>query len=616
MLESVSATEAEPVLRIDGENGPVDLVDLEDDLRWGRISPDAELMYPPWTGAFYLPLTEVRQLRDALGAPAARLAARLRSRAFPWATVAMALAIFGGAIVQSLLSRAPGGAPWLIHGRVGWDAALLNGQWWGAWTAHILHWDQAPVLHAFANITFILYCGMRVEQAWGVGGLMRVVAGAMAGGALAVMLLSDLPVVGSSMIAFGLIGAQVAIGFRMDESIPRGWRGMYGWGNLLAVIIIFSLNKVIASAMLGGYAGPGEGVSHLGHTGGLLGGVAAIFLGTPQILRPRRGADAAATLGWLSLPVLVALILPLAPRLAGLRWVGVEVEHAAVSARLPWFFLTHPVSVGSLRGWVADPNNPEPVFLDRVAFSSYADQSETDWTAWWQRELDADLQPAPVPAALDGWEGRAWVGETRRVVEYQRQQGLYTIRGAWVEERDGISDLGARERMYRAILSTAVVGDPALLVTESEKHGRNPRSPDRQYRYAYELWRAGRADEADALLAELLGRTDGWEWDAARLRLQLLTTLQPSTVPASSWLAPFLAAPITDMSVHRPATIWLASRGECSLAQAHGARISTEAAAWIAEHEGEARSIRTLERGLAEMSAALQAGCASGSPEE
>lgn len=601
MVNGVSSAHTGPILRIDGEGGPVDLVDLEEDVRWGRVSADAELLHPPWTGRFYLRLAEIPQLRDALDAPAARLAARLRSQPFPAASIALGLLVFACALVQTLAPEQL--AAWEGLGRVGWDAVFLNGQWWGGWTAHLLHWDRAPLVHAFANLTFILYCGMRVEQAWGVGGLLRVVAGAMAGGAIAVMLLSDLPVVGSSMIAFGLIGAQIAIGFRMDEAIPRGWRGRYGWGNLLAVLLIFSLNKLIASALTGGISGPGEGVSHIGHTGGLLGGVAAVLVGTPAVLRPGR-QDALAVAAWLSLPAALALLLPLSPQLVGMQWHTVEVEEADVSAVMPTAF-RHPASVGGLRGRVADPNTPEPFFLDRAVFSSYDARDDADWGVWWARELDPGLSAVAPPPALEGWRGRAWESDTWTVVEYQQPQGVYLIRAGWAIRRDEVPELGARERLYRHILPSVSVGLPALLVEEAAKHGRNPASPDRQYRYAYELWRAGQADEADALLSALVTRSDGWEWDGARLRLQLLLTAPPSTLPPAGWVAPFLDAPITDMAIHRMAIRWLAEVGDCAAAQAHSDRVVAEAAQWTARNPDMLRSIAILERGLAEASAAL-----------
>lgn len=612
MVGSVSVARTGPILRIDGEGGPVDLVDLEEDVRWGRVSADAELLYPPWTGSFYLPLSEVSQLQEALAAPAARLAARLRSRPLPYATGVLGAVVFLCALAQTLTPAWVGPerlAALVGLGRVGWDASFLNGQWWGGWTAHFLHWERAPLVHAFANLTFILYCGARVEQAWGVGGLLRVVAGAMAGGAVAVMLLSDLPVVGSSMIAFGLIGAQIAIGFRMDEAIPYGWRGKYGWGNLLTILLVFGLNKLIASALTGGIAGPGEGVSHIGHTGGLLGGVAAVLVGAPGLFHLKRGGlrDALSAGVWLAAPAALALLLPLSPQVVGVRWHEVQIEEADVSAWMPTAF-RHNASVGGLRGRVADPNAPEPFFLDRMSFSSYAVRDQVDWGDWWARELDPALVAVSAPEAAEGWTGAAWESDEWRIVEYQQQQGMYVIRAGWAIRRGEANELGARERLYQHILPSVSVGEPALLTEEAEKYGRNPASPDRQYRYAYELWRAGRADEADALLAKLITRSDGWQWDGARLRLQLLLTTPPGTLPPVEWVTPFLEAPITDIGTHRLAVRWLAGVGACGKAEAHYRLVSGKADAWVREHPDMERSITVLERGLTEAASALR-GC-------
>ena len=138
-----------------------------------------------------------------------------------------------------------------------------SGAWWTPWTSQLLH---ADVAHLVTNLPVVAYCGYRVERALGTGGLAVVGAAAVMGGTLAVTLMSALPVVGASILAFGFWGAQIAVGFRAHEPMPGEARGFYGWGNLVLFLPLF-----LASLF-------GAGVSHAGHVGGLLGGVLAASL--------------------------------------------------------------------------------------------------------------------------------------------------------------------------------------------------------------------------------------------------------------------------------------------------------------------------------------------------
>ena len=90
--------DARPYLNRGGDTAPVDLNDLDDDIRWGRVPGSARLRYPPWTGERFLALDEISELADALDSPGARLAATLRSAPFPWASTgfsALLLAAMG-----------------------------------------------------------------------------------------------------------------------------------------------------------------------------------------------------------------------------------------------------------------------------------------------------------------------------------------------------------------------------------------------------------------------------------------------------------------------------------------------------------------------------------------
>ena len=62
---------------------PIDIADLEEDLRQGRISAAFALKYEPWTGEEFRRLREIPELREALDSPNACFAQNLRNPPFP-----------------------------------------------------------------------------------------------------------------------------------------------------------------------------------------------------------------------------------------------------------------------------------------------------------------------------------------------------------------------------------------------------------------------------------------------------------------------------------------------------------------------------------------------------
>ena len=142
---------------------------------------------------------------------------------------------------------------------LGWGSTVLDGQWYSPISAQLLH---LSVVHFWINCAVICYCGLRVERILGQQGLAQVLLMASALGGLFVCLGSERPVVGSSILGFGLLGAQVALGFRYSNSILPSLRWHYGWVTFLvfASIQIFGLQSAQ--------------VSHLGHLGGFIGGLA------------------------------------------------------------------------------------------------------------------------------------------------------------------------------------------------------------------------------------------------------------------------------------------------------------------------------------------------------
>ena len=563
-----------PILQRDGEEGPVDLIELEEDLRRGLVRGDARLHHPPWTGEGFRRLDELPALADALRAPGARFVAHLLAPGRAWGALITTGLVMLAALAQTFVGPLD---QRVADGALGFEGALLDGRWWSTWTAHLLHWPQAPIVHALANFPFLAYCGYRVEQAWGLTGLLRVLGATVAVSSTAVMVGSTAPVLGSSMLAFGLLGAQIAIGFRMGDHMPPGWGGRYGWGSLRAVLLIMALHKGVEIA-LAGHTGLAQGVSHLGHATGLLGGMLGVMVGTPAALRPlsdqRRaiGADLGVTLAGLALPALVSLVLPLSPRLLGAPWERVEVEGAGLALRLPSRLAAQPVSLSGLRGWRGDIASDRALYVDRALHGSFEARDAHDWGQWWGQRLGGEATPTSPPAALgEGWLASAWRidGERPwRVVEHQRVEGLYVLRVAWALPEE--VDPAARERLYHASLATLEIGDPPDLTAERARHARHPDAPSRVYDLAHELYVSGHFDEADALLVGLLARDDGWQWDAARTRLRVFT-VHPATGAAvdPAWLLPFLEqTSANDTALLGPGVAWLSARGACDEAAA------------------------------------------------
>ena len=126
---------------------PVDIADLEEDLRQGKISGALSLRYLPWTGDEFKRLDLIPELREALDSPNACFTENLRAPVFPRASTALSLLVllagllnlwllFRGwkinALEASLLERYGG---WLT----GFEPVILDGKWWSPWSAQFVH---------------------------------------------------------------------------------------------------------------------------------------------------------------------------------------------------------------------------------------------------------------------------------------------------------------------------------------------------------------------------------------------------------------------------------------------------------------------------------------------
>ncbi len=456
----------------DGSETTLDQFDLEAGVRVGRIPPDTEVQFAPWTGKAFVRVHRIPELRHFLEDPDARFAARLRARPFPRAAAVLTGFVVLCALVEQL-APPPLRSRALALGAVGWDACFLDGHWWAVATAHFLHWHEAPLVHALGNAGYLAYCGYRVEQAWGTTGFVKVVAFAMGASALAIVFGESVPVIGSSTIAFGLLGAQIAIGFRQGDAIPAGWRNVYGWGTAIAAVILVLFHVALDMALTGDPR-LASGTSHVAHAGGFLGGVLAVLSARSAVLAPRSEVsrasifDLASAAGVLALPLGVVLALPAAPAALGAPWVTDRPSRFDI----PTHLADHPIEIGGFPGWVGAPASGEPILMSADL------EDDLDRGAWWAEQLGRDVA-AVDPPEIQPWRASAWEivddDARRRIVELDLPDRDVPLRVAWIVEGAGSSDFGARERLYEEIATRALIR--SLRSSSQPRRGR--RAPAR-----------------------------------------------------------------------------------------------------------------------------------------
>ncbi len=570
-------------------------LDVEQEVRHGRLFAEDELHYPPWTGPGFRKLGELPALADAFASPDARFAAWVRARRFPWGTLAavgivaaagaLQLAVtVAGALLPELSARVSRA---VLRGAIGYEPLLLDGAWWTPWTSQLLH---AGALHLLMNLPVLAYCGFRVERALGLGGFTVVGAAAVLGGTVAVTALGDLPVVGASILAYGFWGAQITIGFRVGEAMPPGWRGFYGWGNLVLFVPLFA-------ASLGQ-----EGVSDLGHLGGLAGGVLAAMLVPAESFRAagevaeRRRANlrVATLLG--ALPMLAGPALArLMPAMA-LPAERVEVAEAGVTVELPWRMAENPVRFAGLPAWVVSRNHDEPVFCGLVRLREPRSPTAEDIGLAWAEAMRAHLEPVEPPPSLgSGWTSHAWVVRegaadrpTGRLVEHDLRRGVWLLRVGYHLPTDTDPDAG-REALYRHVLATLEVSEPPSLAAARRQAALYPQDPERAWTLGRELADFGDVVAADDKWAELAARADGWRWEAVRGRVAAWAQAEAAgergrldrriTGPERVWwlTRTVAGAPAADRELQLAAVSWLAKDGACPVARAHADRIAAAA---------------------------------------
>lgn len=541
----------------------IGLPELEEDVRHARVTPDTHVRYAPWTGDAWLPIAKVGALADALDFPAPRFHANLLARRTPWLTLILVFILVGAGFLQLTV-------PFWLGDRwdrvvyllsVGWEPSILDQAVWGAWTSQLVH---ANLFHLIGNLAVIAYCSFRCERAVGPAGLTLIVAGSVAGGAGLVTGFSDLPCIGSSIIGFGLWGAQFALGWRYNDWIPQRRRGNYGFGTVILTIPMW-----IESAT-------SPDVSLLGHLGGWLGGVAAAMFTLPPTAAPRAKAAraSAVALGLAAgvgiVPSVVTVLVGLLPGIVGQPSELVTAREPTLHATVPWRFARNPSVVAGLGGWSAGPEINSPVFATVVRVPHPGVPTVEEMREFWLQRIGGTVE-ADVPLlARDGWTAFAFHGVDSAGTEWWAQElvqarGWTSARIGWYTERELA---GARLRLYAAMLNTVVWDEPEDLARQAAAHQRWPDDPDMAYKYGYSLEEIGRVGEAMAVYAQLATRTDGWEYNACRARMRVCAW-EPATAGCdTSWRDEWLAktAPTEDR-IWLPAIRWLATEGSCDAAR-------------------------------------------------
>lgn len=502
------------VLRQAGVEHPVDL-DLEEEIRTGRLGRADELHYPPWTGSRFVRIGAIDEVQDLLDAVPARMRARLDAPGPAVGTTIVAALVLGAAAAQCI---AFGGLdlrslPWSTLDRlaVGFEPTLLAGSWWTVWTAHLLH-DGLP--HLVLDLPVLLYCAWRVERVLGKAALALVLAMAAAFASTALTLWSELPVVGSSTLAFGAWAAQITIGLRFGDALPERLRGRYGWGSLVFLVPLWlgSLGSV--------------GVSQLGHAAGFLGGALAAAFVRSGCLVPRaeavRVSQKTATYAgaWLLGTAGAALVAGLVPDLAGFPWTRTELVEDGVAVDLPARLAAHPTQMQGLPAWTTSSTGRSGAFCGLTRSTTWLDADARD-AAWGHTFGGEPSSLVPRKLLKNGWSRlRIDADDPVEVVELDVQRGQTLVRCGYWHPADE-APFHEADAFYDGVFAGMDIGDPPALTNARAAWLAAPSSPSRSWDYAVELELVGRTRQADLVLAGLDGRTDAWASQAARARLDL-----------------------------------------------------------------------------------------------
>lgn len=574
----------------------VDPDPLEDDVRYGRVTLDQLVRIVPGGRAPAQPglwpqdgdwhaVRTIPALADAAKAPAAVLGDRFRHP--PRTLLAPLLAVLLAVVFAVGVVRADDFDAFLGHYALGFVPTLVDAGWYTPWTGALLH---VNVVHFLSNLPILLYCGWRVERVTGPSGYLVVVAAAVLGATPLVAWFSDLPVVGASIVAFGLWGAQIALGLRLGDRIPPGWRSRYGWGNLVFFVPLF----------LSGLGQPG--VSDLGHVGGLIGGVVAAFLtpleGLAAEVGPVRRRTLVLAAAVAATPCIGVAIAARSPALLSFPGTVVEEKDDAYTLTLPQRLAVHELRVGAVPAWTLSPNLDLPFFAALFEVSREVKVDAGSLADFWTRRLGGTVTPldtAAAPSSLgDGWvvyrfhlDAVPGFDQGGVITQHTRVSGRYAWGIGWIVGTDHAISPGL-EAWYTRIASTVQLGDPPELAEAKSRHELHPDSASYRYDYALALDHAGRYTEMAAVLEKVAAESEGGAWDAMRVTLDAWE-LDHSVAVDATTLDRFVGeASPRDLALLRPGFDWYVARGDCvGASRVHGVLVAyTIPEGWDADDRG------------------------------
>lgn len=510
-------------LKYDGATVPVDLNDLDERVRAGSLPATAQLRHAPWTGQEWRLLGELPELQDAFRAPGARLSQRLAHAPTSWAAIGVsALILLFGALQVITEMGWDALLPFYENAAVGFDPMAFEGRFWAPYSSQLVHANFA--VHLLGNLSVIAYSGYRTERALGRDGYAVVAILSVLFGALFVAMGQRGTVIGSSVLAFGLLAAQLTIGFRFGDTLPASQRRFYGFGNLLFAAVILAGTLTTPN------------VSHAAHAGGFVGGLLGALLWKPQFLSTRSPKALWPILGALLLsPLLLGPLLRVMP---GALWGSERVDLPKVGASLqvPSRFIAPPgkgITVRGMPAWRSSPNSDELFFCGLV---------ELDWERVaqgdplvggvleddWGRLIEGSpREVTPPPSRGPAWSAHALVfdGEEGEpdylLVEHHRLQGVWLNRVGYIVTLDEDEQSGARTPIFEEMMTSVEVGEPPELATVRSAHLDNPISERKRLDLARALYKVGDMQQADALFAMVIAQGGRLTGTAVLERLEL-----------------------------------------------------------------------------------------------
>lgn len=259
------------ILRTDSGDEHVDLLEFEERVRQGEISPQSLVCLPAVTGDAFVPACELA-LFNALHEPRRASFSRSFSLArFPYITSGLILLN-----VAIFLFTARGGE--LELDDMVRDGAKVGplisdlGEFYRLFTANFLHHDG---LHLGLNMFVLFNVGGALENTYRTLDYLWLLVFTGIATMTASLLLNESITIGASGMVFGCLGGVVAFGLKYRSLLPTRYR---------SVMADAAIPTVLGLLMMGITS---HGVDNWAHIGGLVAGI-----GTGAFMRPRLLADA------------------------------------------------------------------------------------------------------------------------------------------------------------------------------------------------------------------------------------------------------------------------------------------------------------------------------------